>query len=84
VHRKPFEISIHGKNTRVNAGCEMPSTGDIPDGKLPFDNCEDVFIGQLVRKSNSLRLMLDRFAIHNGDFEIVHNGLVDGITLHEH
>jgi len=32
-------------------------------------------------KTHTLRLMLDRFTVHNGVFKIVDNRLVDGMTL---
>ena len=41
----------------------------------------DVFICKLMRESDSLRLVLDRLAVHDCKFELLHNSLVDGITL---
>lgn len=41
----------------------------------------NVFICKLVRKANSLRLMLYRLTIHNCMLELLHDGLVDSIAL---
>jgi hypothetical protein len=41
----------------------------------------DIFIRKLVRETNPLRLMLDRFAVHNGVLELLDDRLVDRITL---
>lgn len=41
----------------------------------------DIFISQLVRQPNALRLMLDRFAIYNSNLELLGNGLVNGVAL---
>lgn len=43
----------------------------------------DVFVRKLVAKSNTLRLVLHRLAIHNRSTELLHNSLVDGVTLEQ-
>ena len=44
----------------------------------------DVFVGHLMGKTNSLRLMLNRLSIYNGMLKLVHDRLVDGIALTRH
>lgn len=46
-----------------------------------LDDGDNIFISQLVREANSLWLMLDGLSINNGHTEIVHDGLVNGVTL---
>lgn len=41
----------------------------------------DIFVCKLVGKAHALWLMLDRLAVDDGVLEILHNGLVDGVTL---
>lgn len=41
----------------------------------------DVFVRKLMRQADTLGLMLDRFAVHDGVLELLHNGFVDGVTL---
>jgi hypothetical protein len=41
----------------------------------------DVFVGKLMRQANTLRLVLDRFPVHNSVFELFDNGLMNGVTL---
>ena len=43
----------------------------------------DILISQFVRKSHPLRLMLDRFSVHNGGLELFQNTPVDGVTLNK-
>jgi len=43
----------------------------------------DVFVCKLVAKSHTLRLVLHRLAIHNRSAELLHNSLVDGVTLEQ-
>jgi hypothetical protein len=52
-----------------------------PPGRLERT---DVLVLQLVRQSDSLGLMLNRLAVHNGRLELLDNGLVDGVTLKPH
>ena len=41
----------------------------------------DILICELMRQADSLRLMFDRTTIDNGVFELLHNSLVNGVTL---
>lgn len=41
----------------------------------------DVLVGQLMRKTNPLRLVLHRAAIHNSMLKLLLDSAVDGITL---
>lgn len=41
----------------------------------------DVFVGQLMRQTDTLGLMLDRFAVHDSMLELIYNGFMDGMTL---
>lgn len=41
----------------------------------------NIFVGQFVRQSYALRLVLDRVAIDNGHPEELHNRLVYGVAL---
>jgi hypothetical protein len=41
----------------------------------------DVFVGQFVSETDSLRVVFNRFAIDDGDPELFHDRLVNGITL---
>jgi hypothetical protein len=34
-----------------------------------------------MRQADTLGLMLDRFTVHDGMLELLHNGFVDGVTL---
>lgn len=43
----------------------------------------DIFISQLVTEPDSLWLMFNRFAIHDGYTEVLSNRLVDSVTLHK-
>lgn len=45
-----------------------------------LDDGDDVFVSQLVGKSNLLGLVLHAAAVHNSHAEIVYNGLVDSVT----
>ena len=41
----------------------------------------NIFIAELVSKAHALRLVLDRFAVNNGVLELLHDRLVDRVTL---
>ena len=41
----------------------------------------DIFIGQLVRKTNTLRLVLHGATIHDSVLEVVLDSAVNGVTL---
>lgn len=41
----------------------------------------DVLVSELMAQSNSLGLVFDRAAIHNGVLELLQDGLMDLITL---
>jgi hypothetical protein len=41
----------------------------------------DILVGKLVRESHTLRLMLARFPVNDSVLEVVHDGLVNRITL---
>ena len=40
----------------------------------------DILITQLMRQPDLLRLMLDTLAINNSPLEVLHNGLMNGVT----
>lgn len=44
----------------------------------------DVLVFQLVAQTDSLGLVLDRFAVDNGGLEHLRDTSVNGITLHSH
>lgn len=46
-----------------------------------MDLLTDVLVRKFVRKTDLLRLVLDRLSINNGDLELINNGFVDLITL---
>lgn len=50
---------------------------------LSFDNGNNVLVGELMRKTHTLWLMLDRFPIYDSNTEIVYNGFMDGVTLNK-
>jgi hypothetical protein len=41
----------------------------------------DIFVGQLVRKTNTLRLVLHGATIHDSVLEVVLDSAVNGVTL---
>lgn len=43
----------------------------------------DVFVCQLVGETDALRLMLDRLPVDNSMLELLHDCLVDGMTLRQ-
>jgi len=44
----------------------------------------NILVRQLVRNSDSLRLMLDRLAVHDGRLELLEDATVDRIALQRH
>jgi hypothetical protein len=41
----------------------------------------NIFVAELVSKAHALGLMFDRFAVNNGVLELLHDRLVDRVTL---
>jgi hypothetical protein len=41
----------------------------------------NVFVSKLVSKAHTLRLVLDRFAVNDGVLKVLHDRLMDRITL---
>lgn len=50
-------------------------------GDLSLDDGQDILIGELVRETDSLRLMSDGLAVDNSDLELFNDSLVDSVTL---
>lgn len=50
-------------------------------GGLSLDDGQDILIGELVRETDSLRLMSDGLAVDNSDLELFNDSLVDSVTL---
>ena len=48
---------------------------------LSLDDGQDILIGELVRETDSLRLMSDGLAVDNSDLELFNDSLVDSVTL---
>lgn len=51
------------------------------ENPLSLDDGNDIFIGQLVAETDTLRLMFDGLSVHDSNLELIHDSLVDSVTL---
>ncbi len=64
-------------------GSARAELGKVKRGKAEWSDPSptNVFVGELVRKSDSLRLMLDGFAVDDRRLELLCDTPMDGIAL---
>lgn len=75
IHFNPSTPTPHLQPRLLVVFCLLVGVGSA------LDDCDDIFIGELVGQADTLGLMLDGLSVNDCSAEVIDDGFVNGVTL---